>query len=299
MIPDWETNAVLISDLLYQRHPEMIRRLETHLSEHDVPLIVVQKTADIWIRDAAPIQFGLRDFLQFRYEPDYLEGREHLKTRPEIFERLPFVKRRRRSDLVIDGGNLVGTRSRVILTDKALKENSQKSRAHLKAELKQLLQIEDVILIPKEPYDVIGHSDGMVRFVNEEKVVVNDYSSIDRKYAAKLHSALTKCGLQIELLPYRIENKRIDGINSAVGNYVNYLRVGNLIVMPSYRTRADTKAADRLQDLIPDSKVISLDCRTLAREGGVLQCVTWTVRLKKQNRFDPQLPKLSCNLFFR
>jgi len=64
MLADWETNTVLISDLLHQRHPEIVRRLEAILVEQEIPSIVVPGTSDIWIRDAAPVQVDERHFTQ-------------------------------------------------------------------------------------------------------------------------------------------------------------------------------------------------------------------------------------------
>ena len=42
-----------------------------------------------------------------------------------------------------------------------------------------VLQVNQVIFIPVEPGDDTGHSDGMVRFVDEQTVVANDYSGIE------------------------------------------------------------------------------------------------------------------------
>jgi agmatine deiminase len=63
-----------------------------------------------------------------------------------------------------------------------------------------------------------------------------------------------------------------------VGNFVNYLRVGELIVLPAYGLPEDAIALARLRSLCPDATVIPLDCKELAREGGVLQCTSWTTR---------------------
>ena len=288
MVPDWNTNTVLISDMLSSRHPKIVRQLESILSEQGVALVIVPGTADIWIRDAAPVQIGDGEFVQFIYKPDYLRvGYEHLITGPEAFRDLPFINGLEKSELVIDGGNVVGVSGTAILTDKVFRENPKRSRSVIRDAIRRLLRVERLIIIPKEPGDSIGHVDGMVRFINETTVVVNDYSTVDPKFENRLRSSLEPHGLEIELLPYRPEWKQFDGIESAAGNYVNFLRVGSLIIVPSYGMPEDIDAVQKLRQLCPQATVIPVPCLNLAREGGVLQCVSWTVQVGERKDESP------------
>ncbi len=280
VIPDWQSNVVLISDLLPLRHPKIAVRLEEILHLHNIPRAIVPDTADIWIRDAAPVQVGPRESVQFRYWPDYLrDGFEHLITAPEVFQCLELTPATEPSDIVLDGGNVVGITGTAILTEKVFKENPNRSRGEIENELRRLLRVERLIFIPKEPYDPIGHADGMVRFVDDTTVVVNDYTAVDARFGHRLIRILESAGLRVETLPYEPECRRYDGIESAAGNYVNFLRVGNLLIVPSYGTPTDQRARERLLQLCPGTIVESLPSLNLAREGGVLQCATWTVQV--------------------
>lgn len=280
MIPDWQTNAVLISDRLVSRHTAISRRLEEILQRHGVSLTIVPGTADIWIQDAAPVQVADRDFVQFVYRPDYLRnGFEHLITRPDIFRKIEFSRSPEMSDIVLDGGNVVGTGTTAILTEKVFRENSNRSRGEIEKELRVRLRVEGLIFIPEEPRDIIGHSDGMVRFINNDTVIVNDYSSGDASFGRRLTRALQSHGLQMETLSYRPERRKFAGIESALGNYVNFLRVGNLIVLPRYGVAEDDRAVRQVEQLCPEATVTTIPSVGLAREGGVLRCVTWTVRV--------------------
>ncbi len=286
MLADWETNTVLISDLLSQRHRELSRQLETTLAEHEIPLMIVPGTADIWIRDAAPIQVDERRFTQFCYTPNYLRnGYEHLITRPEVFRKLKLSQRSKRSKLIVDGGNIVGTRFVAIVTDKVFTENSDRSRSEIRDELQRGLQIERIIVIPKEPFDRVGHADGMVRFVTENQVVISDYRSVDPRLAERLEEVLSANALPFVRLPYVPESRLRGGIPSAVGNYVNFLRVGNVILVPAYGLPEDNVAGDILTNLLPHCRVAPLSCRTLAEEGGVLNCASWTIQ-KSSNKHN-------------
>lgn len=78
-------------------------------------------------------------------------------------------------------------------------------------------------------------------------------------------------------IPYRPEGGCRGGIPSAFGNYVNFLRVRGLVVLPSYGLPEDELARKIIADLLPTTDVCILDCAELSREGGVLNCATWTV----------------------
>lgn len=277
MIADWQTNAVLFADLLPLRHPKLFQKLTGILKTRNIPFQTVKGTRDVWIRDFAPVQTGPDTFIQFRYRPDYLAGCKQLITRPAVFRRLKFIKRLRKSKLVIDGGNIVASASVAVLTKKVLSENPDRNRSEIRTELRSLLDIERLIVIPVEPDDPIGHADGMARFLNGSLIVVNDYSTIDRDFNDRLTSSLAKTGLRIERLPYVPDFSSRTEIPPATGNYVNFLRVGSLIVMPKYGLPEDRVAARRLTKLIPDAEIVSVPCRGLASEGGALNCATWTV----------------------
>lgn len=279
MIPDWETNEVVISDLLPQRHPGIVRRMRTVFKEHDVPLVIIPGTSDIWIRDYAPVQCKSREFVQFRYAPDYLSGQHaRLLTGPNVFRGSSFIKTWHQSPLIVDGGNIVSDGRTAILTERVLAANRKWPRSEIEAELCSKLSVKKVILIPQEKHDVFGHADGMLRFTGPDRVVVNDYSQNDRALKNRLEGILSEHGIEVVRIPYRPSLQCTHGIPSAVGNYINFLRIGNLILIPSYRRNDDRVAHMILQREIPDAHVKAVPSRKLAGEGGVLQCVTWSIR---------------------
>jgi agmatine deiminase len=235
-------------------------------------------TRDIWVRDFMPVQFARDDFVLFRYEPGYLCGYEDLVTPDEVRRAAVEGSRLRGSDINLDGGNVVAARDKVILTEKVFGENAGRSRAELRRELERLFQAE-CVFIPVEPGDKIGHADGVVRFIDDDRVVINDYSRTDSEYGERLIRALGRHHLHIDALPYSaVARPRRIGIDSAVGNHVNFLRIGRLVVVPVYDLPQDGEAVRRLADYLAPSTVIPLHVAALAEEGGVLNCVSWCVR---------------------
>jgi agmatine/peptidylarginine deiminase len=245
----------------------------------------VKGTKDILIRDYAPLPIGLTKFVQFVYQPDYLQdGHENSITSPKVFQSLSFIHDRLSSRIILDGGNVVSNSRIALLTEKVFDENPDLTEHELESKLTKLLGVERLLFVPIEPSDDIGHSDGMVRFLDEQTVVVNDYRRMYRTFCFKLESAINKVGLRLTRLPYSPENKRFDGIWSAIGNYVNYLRVGNLIILPAFNRSSDEEARRLMQLWLPNAKVESLECRELARKGGVLNCATWTIQTRSAKK---------------
>jgi agmatine deiminase len=275
MIPDWDAERVFLSDRLAEVEP----RLHAELLEllKGIPTSVIHGTADIWCRDFMPIQVDAGEFCQFVYRPDYLRGHEHLVTPPEAC-RLSFMSRYRAEPIVIDGGNVVASRTKVILTDKVYKENQELRPYQLRQRLQEVLRAE-VIIVPKEPYDQVGHADGVVRFVAEDRVLINDYSRIDRQYGSKLKRLLETHGLEVETMPlFHSHSRNADELPSAVGLYINFLRVGNRVILPAFERAEDEAALKRLQQVLPDARISQAPCRSLAERGGVLNCITWTCK---------------------
>jgi agmatine/peptidylarginine deiminase len=63
-------------------------------------------------------------------------------------------------------------------------------------------------------------------------------------------------------------------IPDARGVYTNLLALHPLVVVPTYRIPADDLACRQISAAYPDCDVVPLDCRTIAREGGAVHCVS-------------------------
>lgn len=277
MIADWQTNSVFFSELLPERHPAIWRSLEDLCHRNNIPVSLVPGCKDIWVRDFLPVQIDVSRFVQFVYHPDYLHGYEHLRTGSEVLAHLPPLGHCTMADLIVDGGNVVTSPDAAILTDKIFRENPGRAPDDVVAALQDLLEAEQVIIIPTDPDDEIGHADGVVRFLDRRTVAVNDYQHVNRRYGRQLAAVLEEYGLDCLLLPYFYEDYQQDGVSSAAGNYANFLRIGDLVIVPAYGSASDDVAIRRLEQALPGATIASVPCLELAREGGVLNCVSWTV----------------------
>lgn len=280
MMTDEQTNAVYISDLLKEKYPEVHGALSFILREEKVPLTELKHTRDIWVRDFMPVQITGDRFVLFRYDPDYLKEKayRHLSTgQREVLAPLHLVIEN--SPLIIDGGNLVRYHRKVILTDKILTENQDLSKTEIVYHLRAVLGADEIIIIPRLPGDYTGHSDGMVRFVNTQTVLLNDFSKYDAPYFEILKKSLKGHGLNLVLLPW--DGWKNYSEEEDTGDYINFLHVGHLIVLPEFGTASDVAAKAVIRQAFPKSKVTGVDCGRLALEGGLLNCCTWNIRKTK------------------
>ncbi len=277
MITDDKTNTVYISDILQTRYPQLHHSLWTMLREENVLLLELKNTKDIWCCDYMPVQVSDDEFVMFNYDPDYLYGEEYvllITKQDDVIA--PLSLNITKSNLVIDGGNIVRHERKVILTDKIFKENPHRTKTEILQELRYFLEAEEIIIIPKVPYDYTGHADGMVRFVNANTVLLNDFSKLGESYFEKLKKSITGQGLNITLLPW--DGWRQKELSSDLGDYINFLHVGDLIIVPEFKEETNEAAKTIIRQCFPKAKVKGLDCVELALEGGVLHCCTWNIK---------------------
>ena len=75
---------------------------------------------------------------------------------------------------------------------------------------------------------------------------------------------------------FETEDYSSDGIPSAKGCYINYIEVGNLIILPKFNVPdSDKRAVEIIKEHMPKKNIETIDCEDLALEGGVLNCITW------------------------
>lgn len=275
--------VVYLSFELINRHIDFLNRMnEILVNQNQILTKFLYPTNDIWCRDFMPISVSKDKFVQFVYDPDYLKGKwSHLKTDPwQVSESFDFTPLR--SELVIDGGNIIKHGKTVIMTEKIFIENPKWDSVTLVKQISKELEVDKVVIIPIEPDDYTGHSDGMVRFVGEDLVIINDYLSKDgysKKFTDALRLSLESKGIKIiGTLPYRsFPRKNKDGDYTSIGCYMNYLEVENLIVFPKFDIEEDESAFGKIQQYFPSKQVVQLACREIAEDGGVLNCITWNI----------------------
>lgn len=270
--------TVYMSEKLKERYPDTCSRLTQILEKHHVNYKFLKGTKDIWCRDYMPIQTENGKLIQFKYDPSYLrdnkeweESRSDVKDVCELNGFKPEF-----SDINLDGGNVLICDGRAILSNRIFSENPDMDKEELVNELSRLLECE-IIIIPAENDDMTGHADGMVRFVNKNTILGNTMAEEYKYWQDGMKKVIDKYNLKYIDVPFFVP-KDPKHPYSAVGIYVNYLEVRNLIVMPVFGREEDQKAFDVIQKAFPDKVIEKIDYNDVAQEGGLLNCTTWVVR---------------------
>ena len=277
MIADWQTNKVYLSDKLREAFPQTYKNLVEKINSLNGNPEFLPETKDIWARDYMPIQISDSKFIEYRYDPDYLQGNwkgsRDLKTYPDIVCDSIGLKTEK-SDLILDGGNFVKSSDCIILTDKIVKENRLSySKQELIKKLKMTFQVDKVVLIPWDNSEEFGHSDGMLRFIDNDTVLINDCYKSD----SVMHYRIKQSGLKYESLNYKI--KKPHKYNWA---YINFLQTKDLILLPKFDIDEDEQAREQISDYYPDytkhKRIAQIDMTDIVKFGGALNCITWTIK---------------------
>jgi agmatine deiminase len=235
-----------------------------------------------------PIQKELDKFILFKYEPDYLQNDEFILTQTDTKTVCKAIGLSTTdSNIKIDGGNVIKGNDWVILTDKIFKENASFEKNNLITELENLFEVK-VIIIPQEPSDFTGHADGIVRYYNNDTVLINSYKPTDKKeFHKRLNKELRNQGLRTIEIPYSpYDNANCD---LADGLYINYLQMENLILMPTFNKKEDEKTYRQFQQLFPGHIIETIDSRDISKDGGVLNCITWNIKVNEIEQVNAAL----------
>jgi len=283
MIADWQTNKIYLSGILNEKFPKTFKNLVDKLKDYNYAPDLLEKTFDIWARDYMPIQVSNNKFIEYRYDPDYLQGNSdeeetrELKTYPDIVCDAIGLKTVK-TDVIIDGGNVVKSENAIILTDKVVWENKRHySEKQLIRKLHDIFEVEKVVLIPWDDECEFGHADGMLRFIINEKVLISGfYETADDEFKKRILDSLEKVKINWYWLKVS-ENEVEDNIA-----YINFLQTKDLIIVPSLNRPEDEVAIKQISNFFPEysskNRVDKLDMREVFQFEGALNCITWTIK---------------------
>ena len=215
-----------------------------------------------------PVQVSRDRFIQFRYEPDYLM--ENPEYKPDVYSILSQLGIDVCcSPINLDGGNIISCGDKVIMTDKIFRENPQYSNDRLIEELSDLLEAEPV-LIPWDIYEEYGHADGMVRYVGEGRVLLNNYCDFDKALRKKLLAVLSP--------HFNVTELHYGTFTDISWAYLNFLHVGQHIFVPMMDDKLGETAFKQIVDAYPNCRCHPvMNCDNIISEGGALNCCTWNI----------------------
>ena len=278
MIPDWETNKVYYSfQSTYDFKPEL-KELRKIIKRNNFEYSHIAGTKDYYCRDYMPIQLTKKEFIQFKFQPNYLlnnpDRLEFVTDTNNLLSKNNFLKnlKIKKTEIILDGGNIIKSENKVIISDKVAKDNKLPIE-QIRTELENILKVK-VIIIPCYPEEETGHADGIIRFLNNDTVLTINLDNEITDWKEKLVSEINKAGLKLISLP-KAKSPDQDW------RYINYLQVGKTIIVPSFK---DNRDSDKI--ILPFMKNLfmqygynmeTLDADKISENGGVLNCFTWNI----------------------
>ena len=277
------TNFVYISDKLKEFYPDFFHRLTKLFAEMDIEWGEVNDTKDIWIRDYMPIQLSGEHFLVYKYDPDYLKdsGIKYLTDSHTIFRGVIHDCKIRETGIKLDGGNVVSCGEYRILTDKVFIENGKELYDPEFCRYIEHILVSKVIYLPwhrefpeKPNSDVYGHADGFVHWTGGNKVLMSNHRDFHPKEAEEMRRRLEDAGFDVTEMLFDVP-KPDRNYNWA---YINYLRVGKKIIVPTFGIPEDEQALKYIKEANPLCTIRSIRMRDIVSYGGALHCITWNIR---------------------
>ena len=260
--------TIYFSSLLEKKYLPFYNRLVKLFKDNNLSCEFLGETKDIWMRDFMPVKSTDGKYILFDYHPIYLKKYPKYITDGSLIAKqlgIEIIK----TDIKLDGGNFVCYNGKAIITSRIFKENPNYSKQELTDKIKNLLKLDKIIIIEEEN-DTYGHSEGMVRFVDDNTVLINEYSEKDFKYKKVLTDVLEREGLKY------IEIPSTDNMTNAIGLYINYLQFDDVIIAPKFNIKNDNKILISLYKIFGNKyKILQIDCTEIAKAGGVLNCISW------------------------
>ena len=288
MITNFDTNKVyLAKGMTSENYVDATGHFLGTLHNHKTSWNFLPLTASpfhIGTRDYMPVQVSKDKLVRFNYSPDYLKDNPEYK--PDTYAILSALGLQvMDSDIIIDGGNVISCGDKVIMTDKVFRENPHYDREVLIDTLSQLLEAK-IVLIPEDYYDEYGHADGMVRYVGEGRVLLNNYCDFDKVLQKKMLAALSP-HFDITELHYGTHTDKSWA-------YLNFLHVGHHIFIPMMDDKLAEVALMQISDAFPQCKCHPVyHYENIVCDGGALNCSTWNmlVDLPEKEENSHELPK--------
>lgn len=239
-------------------------------------ILITHEIYDIWMRDFTTI--NPFNPVQFDYTSASMSSQESRQVQNSFQSfALRYEIERIKTDLVLDGGNIVDNyRGRVITTTRFMEDNDL-TYQEAKQELIDLLEAKQVAII--EPDDeVLAHSDGMVSWIDDDVLLVNDYSD-EPKFRSLVLDELKTAFPDVTIIEVPVEYKsdrydQLKNISSACGVNLNATVTFNNIYVPIFNMPHEQEVVKIIKKNT-SKNVITINAENVCSMGGSVRCLTW------------------------
>jgi agmatine/peptidylarginine deiminase len=275
-------------------------RLKYKFPRKSIEIIIENTWNEIWLRDILGI---VKDdyIIKPLYEPtycNYLIANRNIRQLnnsaikiAEDYIKMGVIQ----LPLKFDGGNFVANQNFAFITEKILSDNKL-TQNEVVAIVNDALGVIPII-VPLNKGDILGHTDGYLSFLDDNIICITEYPKMeifkdDNEYSNALGSICRDLNFRTITLYDRplnysikceceLQKERNCCTYTANGNYINFLRLNNTIILPEYTltTLKETVHYNNVNEEILSNlgyQVIKINCDTLAQHGGSLRCLSFT-----------------------
>jgi agmatine deiminase len=275
LIPDWQTDCVALvrpSPCWGYDIDALHEEFAAAIAAHDRLRLLDDPQLDIWIRDFAPFQTARGKWIGGTYRPSYLKQSTSDRISKAFARHIPAD----RFPIRLDGGTFVHNGRGVgIVTSKLHRSNRNCSPEELLRMMREHLELAHLVVVPSVPGDKTGHIDGILKWADERTLLVGrlEYELV----IASLKAGLPR-GVEIVPFPQALCQGVTRGWQTARGIYVNFLLTRNAVYLPVFGLREDDEALAIAERLFTPKPVVPIAANTIARHGGVLNCISWNFK---------------------
>lgn len=268
--PTWYTEQV------YPGHAKFYEKFVAQLKQyHEVRAL---ELPDIWVRDFLPVQNAQTgELYQPFFDPRYANYTPKFTAaiRAQVRGAFPHAKA---CDARIDGGNIVLTpdkKQAFCLEKKTIfRPSDPAQKTYVEQELKRALGVQQIVWLPQQKGDKIGHIDGYIQFLGDvliEGAASIWYGDIDPLLDSKSAHRIARSHpfTSVSLLCPVAENDWL----SAKGLYVNFLETSRAVFVPQFNLTQDDENARVIRNHTR-KPVVRVDCAQIAEYGGAVHCLT-------------------------
>ena len=248
-------------------------------------ILITGNISDIWMRDFTTI--NPQHPVQFKYTWASVTQQESVEIQNSFKAFADKYKiERATSDMLLDGGNIVDNYSGKVIATTRFMEDNKLSALEAKQQLMFLLAATKVAIIPPDE-EILAHADGMVCWIEDNTLLVNDYSE-DTAFRNTVLNELASSFPNTTIIEVPVEFTKIkqakgELIESACGVNLNATLTFNTLYVPVFGLPHD----DEVLEIIKQNttkKVIPINAEGVCGLGGSVRCLSWQLTGKNAEK---------------
>ncbi|HEX6390797.1 MAG TPA: agmatine deiminase family protein [Solirubrobacteraceae bacterium] len=183
-------------------------------------------------------------------------------------------------ELVLEGGSIANDGAGALLTTEQCllhpNRNPTRTREEIEATVLGALGLERMVWLGNglvEDRDTDGHVDLICVPIAPGRVLLQSAPAGDANHAAMVENAARCAAAGIEVEAF----EPLARTNVATLSYLNLYLCNGAAIVPLAGTAEDTRALERLREVLPDRELVGVPALTIAAGGGGPHCITQQV----------------------